>query len=113
MNIGDEHLDSLAAKLAPLVARQLAHLIEERQSQPEQLLDVEGLATRLDVSVRTIRRLDATGKIPQAIRVGRAMRWLPHEITAWQTAGMPDRSRWEATKAARGRKPLNLGGHTS
>jgi predicted DNA-binding transcriptional regulator AlpA len=42
--------------------------------------------------------LDATGKIPRAIRLGRSTFWRPEELKAWVAAGCPDRVLWEATQ---------------
>lgn len=56
------------------------------------------LATCLGVSLRHVRRLDALGKLPEPIRLGRSVRWPVAEIDAWLAAGAPDRHKWNAMR---------------
>ena len=60
------------------------------------LLRAPRAAALLSTSVRTWRTLDATGKIPRAIRLGCSTYWRPEELKAWVAAGCPDRVTWEA-----------------
>jgi predicted DNA-binding transcriptional regulator AlpA len=60
--------------------------------------DTVGLGQALGLSDRTVRRLDAAGKIPRALRVGGSKRWRLDEIRDWLAAGCPDRARWEQMK---------------
>jgi len=46
--------------------------------------------------VRTLWRLDATAKLPRAVRLGTACRWRRGEIEAWIAAGCPARDEWDA-----------------
>jgi predicted DNA-binding transcriptional regulator AlpA len=62
------------------------------------VLSAADLARDLRVSVKTIWRLDASGKIPRPIRVGRLLRWDRGEIVRWIAAGGPPRSEWEALR---------------
>ena len=50
---------------------------------------VETLAAVLATSPKTVRRLDAAGKLPQPVRVGRGLRWSRDEIARWLAAGCP------------------------
>ena len=59
------------------------------------LLRAPQAAVLLSTSVRTWRTLNATGKIPRAIRLGRSTYWRPEELKAWVAAGCPDRVSWE------------------
>ena len=54
------------------------------------------LAAMLDLSVRTIRTMDAAGKLPRGIRFGRSIRWSCDELRDWLAAGCPDRASWIA-----------------
>lgn len=54
------------------------------------------LAGMLDLSVRTIRTMDAAGKLPRGVRFGRSVRWPVDELRDWLAAGCPDRASWEA-----------------
>ncbi len=55
-------------------------------------------ARPIGVSARTFRRLDSTGQVPQALRVGGSKRWSVAELSAWLSAGAPNRARWEGLK---------------
>ena len=53
------------------------------------------LATELQISERTIRRLEITGKIgPRPMNIGRAVRYRRDEVEKWIEAGCPARDRW-------------------
>ena len=56
------------------------------------------LSTMLGVSLRHIRRMDAAGKLPRPVAIGRTKRWLVAEIGEWLGAGAPDRAAWEQSK---------------
>ena len=58
-------------------------------------IDAKQLAEVLGLSVRTVRRLDSSGKLPRPLRIGGAVRWSLEEIAAWMAAGCPDRQKWE------------------
>jgi excisionase family DNA binding protein len=59
------------------------------------------LAAALQVSTRTLYRLDSSGKLPRPVSVGRSLRWRRDEILAWLAAGAPKRREWEATRRAK------------
>lgn len=50
---------------------------------------VDELARVLNVSVRHIWRLRDRGKLPAAIRLGKAVRWPKTLIDGWLAAGCP------------------------
>lgn len=54
------------------------------------------LALALGISVPTLDRLDAGGKLPGAVRVGGRKVWLREIIAEWLRAGAPERRTWEA-----------------
>ena len=56
-------------------------------------------ARLIGVSARTFRRLDSTGQVPQALRVGGSKRWSVAELRGWIEAGCPDRARWRESQA--------------
>jgi len=56
------------------------------------------LAEMLNVSLRQIWRLNASGKLPRPIRLGGSVRWDREEVQRWFEASCPDRRSWEATK---------------
>lgn len=56
------------------------------------------LAGMLDVSLRQVWRLNASGKLPRPLRIGGSVRWNRAEIQQWFEAGCPDRRTWNARK---------------
>ena len=60
------------------------------------VVDTPQLAKLLDVSERHIERMDAAGKLPAALRIGKSKRWLldggPNGIRQWLAAGCPARN---------------------
>ena len=57
------------------------------------LLDIEGVATHLNITVRHVRRLVLERRIPH-LKVGRLLRFDPEEIAAWLRATeVPELSR--------------------
>jgi excisionase family DNA binding protein len=53
--------------------------------------DANGVATLLGVSLRTVRRLVETGKLPAPIALGGCRRWLIADIENWLRTGAPRR----------------------
>jgi excisionase family DNA binding protein len=49
---------------------------------PESLLDIDGLATRLGVTARFVRRLVEERRVPY-LKVGRLVRFDPVEVERW------------------------------
>jgi predicted DNA-binding transcriptional regulator AlpA len=77
---------------------------QKGQGHPVPLaVDAKRLSKRLSVGVRTIRSLDAAGKLPAAVRLGSRKVWVLDEIRAWLDAGAPDRKTWAAIRGARAR----------
>lgn len=66
-------------------------------------IDAGQLADMLGLSVRTVRRLDSSGKLPRPLRIGGAVRWSLEEISSWMAAGCPDRQKWENLQNQRGK----------
>lgn len=53
----------------------------------------------LRLSAKTIRRMDADGKLPRPVMVGaRSLRWVRQTIVEWLAAGCPDRETFEANR---------------
>ena len=62
------------------------------------VVDAKLLARLLTCGVRTVRTLDASGKLPKAVRIGGRVVWVVADILAWLEAGAPDRETWESRK---------------
>ena len=60
-----------------------AHGASGLTSRPvEPLLDVDGVAARLNITVRHVRRLVAERRIPY-LKLGNLLRFDPEEVDAW------------------------------
>lgn len=66
--------------------------MSESTGPPPMLLDVRQLAALLNRSVASLRRDDAAGRLPKAVRLGGSKRWRAEEITNWVAAGCPKRT---------------------
>ncbi len=64
--------------------------IKVLSAEPVLVNDTE-LAKLLSVSVSHIHGLDNSGKIPQAVFLGKSRRWVLSEIKSWAAAGCPAR----------------------
>lgn len=65
------------------------------------VLSARDLAALLRLGLRTIRSMDAAGKLPAPVRVGGSVRWRLDEIRAWLDAGAPDRHAGTAPRGQR------------
>ena len=64
-------------------------------------VDAKTLAVMLDVSVRKIRQLGASGKLPRPVTIGaRSIRWTVDELRARLAAEAPDRVTWKSLQQA-------------
>jgi excisionase family DNA binding protein len=61
----------------------------------ELLVDTNQVAKLLQVSPRTVWKMQDTGEMPKPIRIGRAVRWGFEEIKAWVDARCPKATQWE------------------
>ncbi len=62
------------------------------------LANAPQLATLLECSRRHVETLDATGRLPRPIRLGRLKRWSLVEIKTWLAHGAPARDQWDRIK---------------
>jgi len=65
------------------------------------LLSARDLAAMLRLGLRTVRSMDAAGKLPAPMRIGGSVRWRLDELRAWLDAGAPDRATWARIRDAR------------
>lgn len=65
-----------------------------------ELLSLKRLAGLLELSDRQTRRLHLAGKLPEPLRIGRAVRWRAIEVKAWMDAGCPSQHEWIHIKQA-------------
>jgi len=63
------------------------------------VVSAQELASLLRLGLRTLRTMDASGRLPKPIRIGHSVRWSLEEIKDWLAADGPRRTEWEARKA--------------
>ena len=54
----------------------------------------------LPFALRTLRRMDASGKMPRAVTIGTKKLWKPADLRQWVEMGCPDRVEFEARMEA-------------
>ena len=64
------------------------------------LLTVGAVAQILNLSKRTIHRLNCTGKIPSPVKISGSIRWRQSDIDHWIDLGCPDRKTFNMRKAS-------------
>lgn len=62
-------------------------------------IPADAVARLLCVSVRHLWDLNASGRVPRPVRLGRSVRWDVAELESWLAAGAPSRDEWERLKA--------------
>jgi predicted DNA-binding transcriptional regulator AlpA len=67
---------------------------------PPLVVGARELAALLRVGLRTVRSMDAAGRLPKPIRIGHSVRWSLEEIRDWVAAGAPKRDEWESRRKA-------------
>lgn len=64
------------------------------------LVDARQVAALLGIGLRTLRAMDAAGRLPAPVRPSPGcVRWRLAELHDWAAAGCPDRKTWEALRA--------------
>ena len=71
---------------------------EENITHNSMALPANEVAEMLNVSVRHVLALNASGRLPRPVRLGRSVRWLADELRDWLDAGAPPRDKWEAIR---------------
>ena len=67
------------------------------------LLPADEAARLLGISRGHLYKLHASGRLPEPVRLGRAVRWSRRELEDWLAAGAPSRAQWEVAKNFRKR----------
>ncbi len=66
---------------------------DNHQHSAPLLLSAETVAELLGISIRTLWRLRAAGRLPRPVRLGGSVRWRPEDIQAWIADGCPETQR--------------------
>lgn len=74
-------------------------IVTDKLPDPPLLIPDAAAAALAGVSRAHWHRLRSAGKLPPAVKLGRAVRWRREEIVAWIDAGCPDGRTWGAMKA--------------
>jgi excisionase family DNA binding protein len=69
------------------------------------LIDDCAAAALMGISRAHLHRLRSAGRFPEAIRLGRALRFDRAELVAWAEARCPDLATWRAMQASCRRGP--------
>jgi hypothetical protein len=93
--------DTVPFAAAPSVAsgEPIAHPVADKL-----LIDVAELAHLTSLSVRTLRRLDASHDIPGRVAVGRRVLFQTEVIREWVRAGLPGRDQWATLQKRTGKR---------
>lgn len=74
-----------------------SRMLAVRCEAPMMLTDAEA-AKLLNLGRTKFRQMVDSGRAPEPIRFGRAVRWAKSEIASWIHAGCPAREKWETMK---------------
>lgn len=70
--------------------------MDSTTTKPEQLaVDVRQMGKMVPFSVRTLRRMDAAGKLPRGFKVGARKLWRVSDLRLWTDWGFPERREFE------------------
>jgi len=69
------------------------------------LIDARAAARLCGIGRTSWYGLLSAGRVPEPIRLGRAVRWRRDELIAWIAAGCPPRHKWEAMRKRVDMKP--------
>ncbi|MCC7171369.1 MAG: AlpA family phage regulatory protein [Planctomycetes bacterium] len=61
-------------------------------------VDADALAEMLSISKAMVFKLDAAGRLPRGLYLGRRRVWPVAEVAEWLRAGAPSRDDWEAKR---------------
>jgi excisionase family DNA binding protein len=75
-----------------------AKLKRTKTSVTPVLLKHGEVANLLGISEQHLSRLNAAGRIPAPLKLGKSTRWSRKELEEWITAGGPPKAEWEQLK---------------
>ena len=64
------------------------------------LMKIDSVAQLLQISKRTVHRLNCTAKIPSPVKINGSIRWRESDIDLWLDLGCPDRETFNVRKAS-------------
>ena len=73
-----------------------SQLQKSDRCEPTQLaVDIKGIAQLVPFAIRTLRRMDASGKLPKGFKVGGRKLWRMSDLRLWCEWEFPDRAEFE------------------
>lgn len=66
---------------------------------PKLALSAEEVAELLGISRAHVWKLLSSGRLPEPVRLGRAVRWSRTTLEAWMEAGAPPVDRWQESRS--------------
>ncbi len=74
-----------------------SQLQKSDRGEPTQLaVDIKGIAQLVPFAIRTLRRMDASGKLPKGFKVGGRKLWRVSDLRLWCDWGFPARGEFES-----------------
>ena len=64
------------------------------------LMKIDSVAHLLQLSKRTVHRLNCTGKIPSPVKINGSIRWRKRDIELWLDLDCPDRETFNVRKGS-------------
>ena len=68
------------------------------EASVDRSIDIRELSKITGRSLASLRRADATQRLPAGFRLGKSRRWMLSDVLAWLSAGAPERRVWEKTR---------------
>jgi hypothetical protein len=63
-----------------------------------EVVDARGVGRMLGTTVKTVRKMDRRGELPEPLVISSRRKWRVEELRAWLVAGAPGREKWRAMK---------------
>ena len=76
--------------------RSQATAVSDSQPCEPLAVDIKGIAKLVPFAIRTLRRMDASGKLPKGFKVGGRKLWRMSDLRLWCEWGFPDRTELKA-----------------
>lgn len=67
-------------------------------------VDARGVATMFSLSIRTVRRLDSSGRLPSGFKIGGRKLWRIRDLQLWSDWGFPCRGAFQDCLRTEARK---------
>ena len=84
-----QHALAVVERLARTIASTGGSVLPE-------VLDMREVGNMLGTTVKTVRKMDRRGALPEPIVIGSRRKWRVEELRAWLAAGAPGREKWRA-----------------